>query len=470
MTEPRRFPRATWWLLGAFVVLVVAAAFWANSRFERDLAADATDALLAQGLEVTVVFDGRDALLSGTVGSTVDVDRAVLIVKELTGVRDVDASALSVVSTTSPTTTTSTLAPEQFPAVVEIAIGESGVTLAGLVSAAPRDALVAAAEASFGVDAVTDNLQVNDAVATPEWLLVLPDAFAEFGVVEQANIVVGDQGLEIAGIVSRADAVETVGIRLAQITRLQVTNQLAYTALPTPSLSAQASGSTVVLAGELPTQADIDAIFAAASTWYASVDNQLTLAEVSSAEWIGLIPGLIDTLGTWPAWTARIDVDGATLGGFAPSSDVLEGISFGPLLPFDLDWDLDALEVDPAALADELTKAIAGLITFSSGSAVLSPDSTVVLDEVVQALLRNPSARLQVRGHTDDVGAAASNQLLSEQRAQAVVNYLVSGGIDPSRLTAIGLGEDEPIASNSTASGRAQNRRIEFVVKEEGGG
>lgn len=336
------------------------------------------------------------------------------------------------------------------------------------MSGETRTALVAAAELAYGPGGVEDNLQVDAAVAMPEWVQQLPEAFAEFGVVEQANIVVGDQGLEISGIVSRADAVEALGIRLAQITKLQVTNQLAFTSLPMPSMSALASGGTLTLSGELPSQADIDAIVAAGSAWF-TIDNELVLAEVSGADWIGLVPALVDTLGGWSSWIVTIDPGGSSLGGFAPSTEALDAVTAGLLAGFDFEWDLGALEVDPESLAAELTAAIAGRINFSSGSAVLSSDSTAILDAVVEALQRNASARLQVRGHTDDVGSAATNQQLSEERAQAVVNYLISGGIDPDRLSAIGLGESEPIATNATSSGRAQNRRIEFVVRSEGG-
>jgi OOP family OmpA-OmpF porin len=470
LSEARPFPRTVWWLLLLFVALVVTAIFWAIDRFEGELTADATAILQAEGIELSVEFEGRDAVLSGSVTSSVDLDRAVLLIKELTGVREVTSVGVTVVTVSAPSTTTTTLAPEQFPAVVEIAIGESGVTLAGLVPAEARAALVAAAEAVYGPDRVEDNLQVDEAVVMPEWLIELPAAFAEFGVVDQANIIVGDQGLEVAGIVSRADAVELVGIRLAQITNLPVTNQLAFTSLPGPSIVAVASDGVLVLTGELPSQEDVDALVAAATPWFDAIDNRLSLAEVSSADWIARFPGLIDALGHWSNWSVGIGSDGSTMGGFAPSTPDLESLSSGVLQGFDLEWDLGALEVDPDALAAELTLAIAGQINFASGSAVLSAESTAILDGVVEALLENQSAQLVVRGHTDDVGSAASNETLSEKRAQAVVNYLVSGGIDSTRLTAIGVGEAEPIASNATTAGRAQNRRIEFVVRSEGEG
>ena len=77
-----------------------------------------------------------------------------------------------------------------------------------------------------------------------------------------------------------------------------------------------------------------------------------------------------------------------------------------------------------------------------------------------------------IAGHTDDRGSADANQLLSEQRANAVLEYLIQRGQDPARFDTIGYGETQPIASNDTAEGRARNRRIEFtaLLEEEGTG
>ena len=102
-------------------------------------------------------------------------------------------------------------------------------------------------------------------------------------------------------------------------------------------------------------------------------------------------------------------------------------------------------------------------VTFASGSARLTPQSFNILDEVVQTLTQYPNIELEIRGYTDNTGRYATNQRLSKSRAYAVKNYLISHGIDPKRLRAIGYGEQHPIASNLTREGRASNRRIEFV-------
>jgi outer membrane protein OmpA-like peptidoglycan-associated protein len=101
-------------------------------------------------------------------------------------------------------------------------------------------------------------------------------------------------------------------------------------------------------------------------------------------------------------------------------------------------------------------------VNFESGSAVLTPDSHRVLDEVVRSLMAYPEVKVEIQGHTDNVGKASFNLGLSERRAEAVKQYLVNAGIDPSRVTVKGYGEEAPVAGNTTPEGRAQNRRIEF--------
>ena len=94
----------------------------------------------------------------------------------------------------------------------------------------------------------------------------------------------------------------------------------------------------------------------------------------------------------------------------------------------------------------------------------LKPESQVELDKVVQLMQDNPTVKIQIEGHTDNIGKAADNLKLSENRAKAVVNYLVSKNISITRLTAKGFGSTKPVADNTSEEGRAQNRRTELKV------
>lgn len=96
----------------------------------------------------------------------------------------------------------------------------------------------------------------------------------------------------------------------------------------------------------------------------------------------------------------------------------------------------------------------------------LSKESETELENIVKLLNENPDIRLEVSGHTDNKGSAASNKKVSEARAKSVVDHLVKKGIDPKRLTVVGYGFDQPIADNNTEEGRAKNRRTEIKVIE----
>jgi outer membrane protein OmpA-like peptidoglycan-associated protein len=103
-------------------------------------------------------------------------------------------------------------------------------------------------------------------------------------------------------------------------------------------------------------------------------------------------------------------------------------------------------------------------ILFAVDSSTVSPNSQADLRALANSLNRYPDTRVVVIGHTDSTGSAAHNQGLSERRANSVSSVLISGGVAPSRITSIGRGENQPIATNQTAEGRALNRRVEIVI------
>ena len=103
-------------------------------------------------------------------------------------------------------------------------------------------------------------------------------------------------------------------------------------------------------------------------------------------------------------------------------------------------------------------------ITFQTGSTELTPESARTITEIALILSENPSARIEVGGHTDSDGEPEANELLSQTRSDAVVAALVGAGVEPERLVAVGYGDTIPIASNETGEGKARNRRIEFLL------
>ena len=127
--------------------------------------------------------------------------------------------------------------------------------------------------------------------------------------------------------------------------------------------------------------------------------------------------------------------------------------------------DADGCPDEVPVAVKKFTGAIAG-ITFQRGRARIAPASFPVLDKAVAVLKEYPELKLEVGGHTDSSGPARVNERLSQQRADAVAAYLVRQGIDADRVTAVGYGEREPAAPNSTRAGRAKNRRIEFKLRQ----
>ena len=121
---------------------------------------------------------------------------------------------------------------------------------------------------------------------------------------------------------------------------------------------------------------------------------------------------------------------------------------------------------DASAWAAEINKtghaSVYG-IEFDTGKVTLKPASEKVLGDVLSLLQAQPEWNMKIEGHTDSTGTAAGNITLSQQRAAAVVAWLVKNGIGTARLTATGLGDTKPIADNSTEEGRAHNRRVELV-------
>jgi outer membrane protein OmpA-like peptidoglycan-associated protein len=109
-------------------------------------------------------------------------------------------------------------------------------------------------------------------------------------------------------------------------------------------------------------------------------------------------------------------------------------------------------------------KMVLNNIFFETNKATIKPESEGELELLANLLIENPTIRLEISGHTDNVGSYRANQKLSEARAKSVVEYLVAKGVGSSRLEYKGYAFNQPVADNNTPEGRAQNRRVEFKV------
>ncbi len=116
----------------------------------------------------------------------------------------------------------------------------------------------------------------------------------------------------------------------------------------------------------------------------------------------------------------------------------------------------------PILFTPERTPVILRGVNFETGKSALKPESYTILDIVAGSLIGNPDIRIEIAGYTDNTGTAAVNTRLSQARAEAVRAYLVSKGVHLERMIARGYGPANPVATNTTAAGRAQNRRVEL--------
>lgn len=124
-------------------------------------------------------------------------------------------------------------------------------------------------------------------------------------------------------------------------------------------------------------------------------------------------------------------------------------------------------EITASVMLDALNKQgfVTLYINFDTNKATIKPESKPIVDQIAVLLKNNPGLKVSVEGHTDNTGTPARNKTLSKERAQSVVQALATAGIDRKRLSAVGWGQEKPIADNRTDEGKAKNRRVEIVKK-----
>jgi outer membrane protein OmpA-like peptidoglycan-associated protein len=120
--------------------------------------------------------------------------------------------------------------------------------------------------------------------------------------------------------------------------------------------------------------------------------------------------------------------------------------------------------VEVQRVGDNITLNMPGGVTFATNSADLSAQFYPVLDQVAGTLAEYNQTVIEVAGHTDSTGSAAYNKTLSERRAESVIAYMQSRGVQRQRMIPVGAGQDYPVASNDTPEGRQQNRRVEITI------
>lgn len=209
-----------------------------------------------------------------------------------------------------------------------------------------------------------------------------------------------------------------------------------------------------------------------ASTHAATFTDQAGLAGV-----LGLLKGVPNLSLDWVgdkitlkgADTAKLNELLGKIKGLVPNTEVIveASVSAADSVSNSLNAAQDALaNIDTNKVdINEVIKALnLQIINFATGSNQIPDENKAILDKAATLLKTAKDAKLTVAGYTDSTGNADSNKALSQKRAQAVVDYIVSQGVDAAQLTAVGHGADNPVADNATEEGRFKNRRIEFSV------
>ncbi|RRQ21340.1 OmpA family protein [Thiohalobacter thiocyanaticus] len=159
---------------------------------------------------------------------------------------------------------------------------------------------------------------------------------------------------------------------------------------------------------------------------------------------------------------ARADASRARSAAEAAQISEQEGVAVAARQAEEYQRRIDALQ---AEITDRGVVLTLGDVLFATGSAELQAGANSNLNKLVNFLRQYPERRVQIEGHTDNVGSTEYNQGLSQRRADSVRYYLEQQGIASQRLSASGIGMDRPVANNDTATGRQQNRRVEIVIE-----
>lgn len=171
--------------------------------------------------------------------------------------------------------------------------------------------------------------------------------------------------------------------------------------------------------------------------------------------------GVVDGVDSCPNTPAGVTVDSVGCPLDSDSDGVADYLDLCPGTPAGVEVDADGCPI-----AGSNILSLTG-VNFAFDKAALTAEAQDILQEAVTLLKETDSVvEVRVEGHTDSVGTDSYNMDLSQRRAESVVDYLVSQGVDGANLIAVGLGETTPVATNETSEGRAANRRVDFVVNQ----
>jgi OmpA-OmpF porin, OOP family len=454
-----------WWPGVIPLVVFWAFAAWTSTEpLEADLVQRATATLKDTVLDKRrIAVAGRDVTFAADAFSEDGRLSAVASVEAVPGVRMVNDETR--------------LVPEAKPFVWSAERDVVRVTLGGS-SPLPssKSKLVEAARATLGGVEVADRM--NLARGAPQRFdnvaLLLLDQIAKL---KEGKITLSDNKVTLSGMARDLGGREAI---VAALKNLPEGYSVAANDVKAPPYIFQAYKDpvavTLTLTGYVPDNNVHAALVAAAGRKFFSekvVDNLKASIGAPTGFAAAVVPAL-GALSRLSTGTLVVTDREVKLSGDALYEAAATQIRAGLGKDFPQYWQFKPeISVKPAAapvdatVCQQLFSDLLGKarIRFDSGKAEIAADSAGLLDRLIETALRCPNANIEVAGHTDSDGEEAANQALSEKRAQAVADYLVKAGLPVNRFTPVGYGSTQPIAGNDTEQGKAQNRRIDFVVR-----
>jgi OOP family OmpA-OmpF porin len=453
-----------WWPGVIPLVVFWAIAAWRTTPpLESDLAARSAAALKDSLLDKTrITVAGRDVTFAADAFSEDGRRGAVASVAAVPGVRLVNDETR--------------LVPEAQPFVWSAERDVVRVTLGGSAPLpAVKGRLLEAARATLGGVEVVDQMNLSRG-APPRFdnaaLLLLDQIWK----LKDGKITISDTKVSLAGMARELGGREAIA---AALKNLPEGFSVAANEIKAPPYIFQAYKDpvavTLTLAGYVPDNNIHAALVAAAGRKFFNekvVDNIKASLGAPSGFSNAVAPAL-GALSRLSTGTLVVSDREVKLSGDAFYDAAAAQIRAG-LKDFPQGWQFKAdISVKPASapvdgtVCQQLFSGLLakGKIRFESGRATIDPDSAGLLDRLIETALRCPSANIEIAGHTDADGEDGLNQALSEKRAQAVEEFLVKAGLPAERFTAMGYGSTQPVATNDTEEGKAQNRRIDFVVR-----
>ena len=453
-----------WWPgVIPLVVFWVLAAWTTTVPMEADLAARSGAAVRDTVLDRRrLAVAGRDVAFAADAFSEEGRRSAVASVEAVPGVRLVDDQTR--------------LVPEAKPFVWSAERDVAKVTLGGSAALpASKGRLLEAARAGLGGVEIVDQMNLSRG-APPRFdnaALLLID---QIGKLKDGKVVISDNKVSLSGMARDLGGREAIA---AALKNLPEGFSVAANDIKAPPYIFQAYkdpvAGKVTLTGYVPDNNVHAALAATAARKFFSekvVDNLKASIGAPAGFASAVVPAL-GALSRLSTGTLVVSDREAKLSGDALYDAAATEIRAAGK-EFPQGWQLKAdISVKPAAapvdatvcqqlFADLLSK---GKIRFESGREAINPDSAGLLDRLVETAMRCPNVNIEIAGHTDADGENGFNQTLSEKRAQAVMDFLVKAGLPANRFTALGYGSAQPVASNDTDEGKAQNRRIDFVVR-----